>query len=713
MNKKKCLRIVSLLMAVLLFSVCFLTSCKDKNGSDDSTGDVIKLSEYQIVHPKSASEKVTAAAETLKKGLSVDLAVTDDSAAADESKKEILLGLTDRAETTAALEEIPAGKYGIAVRGNKIIILAREDAILGDAVQYFLNLCGNKSEIELADNYLHLSDAYPFLNIVTDGKSNYTIVSGANASESISEYVTQIRETIYNLTGVRNISMEPDTYGNANEKTKLEIVVGDTNRDVSREALSGVGADGYCIKVIGNSIVINAHSLVGVKTAVDAFIEQLKANVSADRKNIAILKQDDLTGTVDGVIAGIPVPAELGVLSGYKSLNGFEYVYEKAAESNYTAYLNALTGAGYVKHDENTIGTNKFATYKKDSTAVYVSFHAFDSTLRVIAESFTALPNTTPETVTKVTESTLTQIGLTGVGEKNGIARKNTGMGYVFTLEDGSYIIVDGGGKYGDDEVNLFNFLKENNKRTDGKIVIAAWIFTSSADEHTGVFVDFTNEKSYFEQVTLNQVVYNFAPGYEISGSDSVVSNMEACVAKYTGAKTIIAHAGQRIMAGNAEIEILFTHEMLSPYFVENAGNASTVFRIKVGGQKVLFLGDIAKVSKKSEKEAVDLLIAMYGSELASDVVQMANHGVNGGSVELYTLINPILAFCPVIEEDWNAAAATETTKLIVEWSESKLVLVKGDKTVTVELPYEMAGSLKPGETGNGLELDFGNLDWQ
>ena len=83
MNKKKCLRIVSLLMAVLLFSVCFLTSCKDKNGSDDSTGDVIKLSEYQIVHPKSASEKVTAAAETLKKGLSVDLAVTDDSAAAD------------------------------------------------------------------------------------------------------------------------------------------------------------------------------------------------------------------------------------------------------------------------------------------------------------------------------------------------------------------------------------------------------------------------------------------------------------------------------------------------------------------------------------------------------------------------------------------------------------------------------------------------------
>lgn len=100
-------------------------------------------------------------------------------------------------------------------------------------------------------------------------------------------------------------------------------------------------------------------------------------------------------------------------------------------------------------------------------------------------------------------------------------------------------------------------------------------------------------------------------------------------------------------MAGNAEVEILFTHEMLSPYFVENAGNASTVFRIKVGGQKVLFLGDIAKVSKKSEKEAVDLLIAMYGSELASDVVQMANHGVNGGSVELYTLINPILAFAP------------------------------------------------------------------
>ena len=204
------------------------------------------------------------------------------------------------------------------------------------------------------------------------------------------------------------------------------------------------------------------------------------------------------------------------------------------------------------------------------------------------------------------------------------------------------------------------------------------------------MFVDFTNEETYFEQVTLNQVVYNFAPGYEISGSDSVVSNMEACVAKYTGAKTIIAHAGQRIMAGNAEIEILFTHEMLS-----------------------LFLGDIAKVSKKSEKEAVDLLIAMYGSELASDVVQMANHGVNGGSVELYTLINPILAFCPVIEEDWNAAAATETTKLIVEWSESKLVLVKGDKTVTVELPYEMASSLQSGATGNGLELNFGDLNWQ
>lgn len=54
------------------------------------------------------------------------------------------------------------------------------------------------------------------------------------------------------------------------------------------------------------------------------------------------------------------------------------------------------------------------------------------------------------------------------------------------------------------------------------------------------------------------------------SETDTETRAEEACVAKYTGAKTIIAHAGQRIMAGNAEIEILFTHEMLSPLVVAN-----------------------------------------------------------------------------------------------------------------------------------------------
>jgi hypothetical protein len=68
--------------------------------------------------------------------------------------------------------------------------------------------------------------------------------------------------------------------------------------------------------------------------------------------------------------------------------------------------------------------------------------------------------------------------------------------------------------------------------------------------------------------------------------------------------------------------------------------NSCSIIRMEVEGQTVLFLGDAGVEQGK-------VLLEKHGEELRSDFVQMAHHGQNGVTKEVYEAIKPKACLWP------------------------------------------------------------------
>lgn len=106
------------------------------------------------------------------------------------------------------------------------------------------------------------------------------------------------------------------------------------------------------------------------------------------------------------------------------------------------------------------------------------------------------------------------------------------------------------------------------------------------------------------------------------------------------GIRNIKPYAGMKWSVRNVELEVLFTQADLYPKKLTLYNDSSMAFRMTVAGQTMLWLGDI-------QTNASDVICAMYGENLKSDMVQVSHHGGNGATEQLYTLIRPTVAFWP------------------------------------------------------------------
>ena len=101
----------------------------------------------------------------------------------------------------------------------------------------------------------------------------------------------------------------------------------------------------------------------------------------------------------------------------------------------------------------------------------------------------------------------------------------------------------------------------------------------------------------------------------------------------------------QNIEIGKARCEIL---GIKNPEITTNAiNNSSMIIKMYFERKTVLFLGDTG--AESSEK-----LIKNESKKLESDIVQMAHHGQNGATEELYKLIKPKICLWPTPEWLWN-----------------------------------------------------------
>jgi hypothetical protein len=323
------------------------------------------------------------------------------------------------------------------------------------------------------------------------------------------------------------------------------------------------------------------------------------------------------------------------------SYDRVQWVWSKVTKPAVEAYRARLEVEGYEMTFQNKRDCNRFYRLQKDSHFLQLAYFAATHSLRLISGS---LEKTKPVEAWPFDASlgapvTLTQMALNYFGG-------SYGMCYVMTLEDGSFVIIDGGHVRATDGyprtydyLRLYMLLCELNKRPDGEIVISAWLMTHEHTDHFSVFYWFCRFCHEFgRKVTLKRYCdCSCADAVAFNSKNPAYATSSGRLAKARewigGFEAVTLHTGDRLCFGALEFEVLYTVDDLFPARLRYFNDSSFVTRMTYRGQSTMWLGDICTTPSQF------LRTHWKKKTLQSDIVQLAHHGLNGAELELYELI--------------------------------------------------------------------------
>ncbi len=376
-------------------------------------------------------------------------------------------------------------------------------------------------------------------------------------------------------------------------------------------------------------------------------------------------------------------------LNEFKQDGRYVKMVDSATLQDYKSYVAKLINSGFKKYDENQIDNSHFISLTDSTTFVSVSFTSGNSKLKVVSEPLGDL-------YPRKQDNKYTNKGIQSLftGLKNQNKPIYAGMGFIIRLSDGRFIIIDGGaGDYKHlDSNNMLKVLKEQSPAGTEKPVIAAWIFTHAHDDHIGAFNAFTED--FADKVVIESFYYNFPPVRVIGDKTEGLShdeyysysNFVKCVKKYSDAKIIRPHAGEKYYIGNAIIDMLFTYEDLFPLSLEEGGglsdfnHTSLIFKINIGGQSMMITGD-------ATNEGMFFLTDNFKNSIQCDILQMSHHG-QFGTRRFYSLVNPTYALLPITHVDTNRVTSIDANRWLVSSEKVRQIISFWGGNVTIPLPY-------------------------
>ena len=475
-------------------------------------------------------------------------------------------------------------------------------------------------------------------DVVKDGVA-IDIVYSIDHEDATYTPANNIANSIKKLSGaVAKVSV--DASGSVSAE-KSAILVGYTKYAESAQVYGELEDYSQCIiRVVGNKLVIASYDEAAVKTAATKLT--IAFNSGKNGKDIALASDYLNTFTGNKTLAN----AKLPVLDGKYPLmidqgdECVELVFTSADDTHMELYAKQLTDKGYKLYTQNKIDDNDYRTYVNDTSVVNVNLATNMAKLFVITDplSKTALPGLESENnYNKGVVSTLfTQVGLYTSGNPVESTAGTNGMSYVMRLEDGSFIIIDGGHGDAEDASNLLKPLRKQAKDPDN-IVIAAWIFTHAHGDHVLTFEKFA--KAYATTVKVEKFIFNFPSSARATdgGGDNRSNVINALAStSYSSVPVIKAHFGQVFYIRNAKITMLSSLELLEPFTMKNDNSyndTSLIFSIEAEGSKIMILGDCY-----SKTPAV--LRQVYSAKtLKSDVMQVAHHGIGCGKSDPYSAL--------------------------------------------------------------------------
>ncbi len=357
------------------------------------------------------------------------------------------------------------------------------------------------------------------------------------------------------------------------------------------------------------------------------------------------------------------------------------FMYNDVSEADFEAYVSELEAVGFSAYAANAIGENAYKTLVKDDVTVDVWHTGYASEMRVtVQKGIPRIPKTMPCETGSTVQPVLVALG--GHGDFPGM----TGMEFILRLENGGFIVMDGGADSRMWE-NTYRIMRELAPDPE-QITIEAWIFTHSHDDHIAAFTQFAEAYETLRgRVTLKSVIANlaFPEQAKLQGldwSDELIrKHMKETFADVPFYKP---HPGNEFAFPGLRAEILGTHECFTnttdgfPYYY-NACNL--LIKATIRGQVIMFEGD-------NDARNNVILGKTYGDYLKCDVLQADHHGNFGGVVEVNELFSPsVILFCNYYSEIPKYFEADYNQTLLNSPS-FKEYIVTDDKAHTMPLPY-------------------------
>jgi hypothetical protein len=204
--------------------------------------------------------------------------------------------------------------------------------------------------------------------------------------------------------------------------------------------------------------------------------------------------------------------------------------------NNFNAYCKTLIENGFTEYSKrDDVNGNYFRTYTKGTMALTVYFSKRNNTVRIISGPLTDIPqkDTTPAKETNKTPS----VTLLNQGTKSNGSQQGSGLGVLFHLPNGKFIIYDGGYVAND---GLFKKLQELANGDD--IIIAAWIVSHPHADHQDAFDAFL--KNHAKDIEIENVMYNYTSLSDQYGDSATIRNS---IKTYLNGKTTVIkpHTGQ------------------------------------------------------------------------------------------------------------------------------------------------------------------------
>ena len=416
------------------------------------------------------------------------------------------------------------------------------------------------------------------------------------------------------------------------------------------------------------------------------------------------------------VESGVPMPTTAGgvhTLPATIENSTISICYDVTID-NFNVYLEQLKENRFCTVSEYELGSNKYVLLEGTEKTIYVSYIDSLHVIRIYVEPngashYPTSKQNSYETI-KDYQPALWQVNIDArhceefrlerpEGHRGGMA----GQLEAIQVADGSFILIDSG-VYSKAQADiLYNFLKNNSPHE--KPIISAWIFTHNHGDHTGGFSKFIQK--YTDTIVVKAFYLNFSglsKGFEqkIKGAypdAEVYANLQA---------------GMRFYVADAQVDVIYSY--LDRYFAEveiteqsvraggkrplcdiagDANNNSLITRITHVGQRIMFLGDVEEEGSRIVEKNI------AASELKSDIVQLAHHGWEGGTRELYDMIEAPTALWTNCfyswQHDWfggniikRLTKPSHPTNRYIAYEAPyvKTVLFHGEGTTKLTLPY-------------------------